>query len=106
MTGRNKSRTKMILMRQVKLTDKIDHNAEMGYLPSENDIAQLKKYERETGIIIRNPTKEGTINSSCPEGYEFVSSYHKSDGTFIRSFCRKRNNDIEIPYSYRYGRKM
>ena len=105
MTGRSKSRTKMILMRQAKLADKIDHNVDMGYLPSENDLEQLKKYERETGVIIRNPTKEGTINSSCPEGYEFISSYHKSDGTLIRSFCRKKNNDTEIPYSYRYERR-
>ena len=27
---------------------------------------------------------------NCPHGYEFVKSYRKSNGEYVRSFCRKK----------------
>lgn len=105
----SKSSKKQILARQIRLVDKIDHNADMGYLPSSNDLKTLRDYENETGIIIRNPNHRDTVlnqiptlSSSCPEGYVFVHSFKKEDGTFVRAFCRKRGNDLEIPERYAY----
>lgn len=93
------------LAKQIKLQDEIDYNADMGYIPSAEKIRQLKEYEKKTGIIIRNPNKEGVINSVCPEGYVFVSAHRTSDGTFVRSFCRKRGSSLKIPEKYAYRRK-
>ena len=28
----------------------------------------------------------------CPPGYEYVPGYHKSDRTYVKSFCRKKHN--------------
>ena len=97
------------LGKQIRLQDKMENMNDIGYLPSLKDVWQLQQYENETGIIIRNPSKkinESTgmkhIDSRCPEGYVFVSAHKKSDGTYIRSFCRKRGVTTEIPARYAY----
>ena len=93
-----------ILGKQIKLQDELDHSADMGYLPSLNELKRLKEYEEETGIIIKNPNG-GKITGECPHGYIFVASHKKSDGTFVRAFCRKRGNTTEIPERYAYKRR-
>ena len=36
------------------------------------------------------------MTDSCPEGQEFVASYTKRDGTFVRSYCRpSRPHDVD-----------
>lgn len=94
-----------ILGKQIRLQDELDHNAEMGYLPPAEKLRKLKEYEEQTGIIIKNPDWEGKISSECPPGYVFVSSHRKSDGTFVRAFCRKRSSTTEIPERYGYRRR-
>lgn len=31
--------------------------------------------------------------NKCPYGYEFVKAYKKSNGEYVRSFCRKKNKE-------------
>ena len=94
------------LRKQIKLQDELDHNADMGYLPPADKIKQLKEYEKETGIIIKNPNgMEGKITGECPPGYIFVVSHKKSDGTIVRAFCRKRGTFTVIPEKYAYKRR-
>lgn len=49
----NKS-VKSDLLKQKNLQKKIEHNLKMGYIPSANDIAKLKKYEKETGVRFKH----------------------------------------------------
>lgn len=100
-----KTTKRTILERQIRLQDEIDHNADIGYLPPEDKVRKLREYERETGIIIKNPDRNGTIRADCPPGFIFVNSFRKSDGTMVRSFCRKRDTDLEIPERYAYRRR-
>ena len=94
------------LRKQIRLQDKLDHNADMGYLPPINEIRKLEQYEEETGIIIKNPNgMEGKITGECPSGYVFVASFKKSDGSIVRAFCRKRGNFTVIPEKYAYRRR-
>ena len=95
-----------MLRKQIKLQDKLDHNADMGYIPPTDEVRKLKQYEEETGIIIKNPNgMEGKITGECPPGYIFVTSHRKSDGSIVRAFCRKGGNTTDIPERYAYRRK-
>lgn len=94
------------LSKQIKLQDELDHNADIGYLPPTDKVKKLREYEEETGIIIRNPDREGKISGECPPGYVFVSSHRKSDGSLVRAFCRKRGNFTVIPEKYGYRRQV
>ena len=94
-----------IIGKQIRLQDELDHNADMGYLPPADKLRRLKEYEEQTGIIIKNPNREGNIVGECPPGYIFVSSHRRDDGTFIRAFCRKRGSTIEVPERYGYRRR-
>ena len=93
------------LRKQIKLQDEIDHNGDMGYLPPSDKVKKLREYEKETGIIIRNPDREGNISSECPPGYIFISSHKKSDGSFVGAYCRKRGNFTTVPEKYGYRRR-
>jgi hypothetical protein len=93
------------LSKQIKLQDELDHNADIGYLPPADKVKKLREYQKETGIIIRNPDKEGKISGECPPGYIFVASHKKSDGTIVRAFCRKRGTFTVIPEKYAYRRR-
>lgn len=44
---------------------------------------------------VQYKTLERAINNKdmhgiCPEGYQFVKAYHKSNGIYVRAFCRKK----------------
>ncbi len=90
------------LSKQIKLQDELDHNADLGYIPPLDKVKKLREYQEETGILIRNPNREGIISATCPSGYVFVTSHRVSDSTFVRAFCRKYGNTTEIPERYAY----
>ena len=35
---------------------------------------------------------EPISSHKCPPGYEYVSSYNKSNGEYVKGFCRKKVN--------------
>lgn len=98
-------RKKQTIAKQIKLQDEVEHDADMGFFPPTDKIKKLKEYQNETGIIIRNPSEHGIINSDCPKGFIFVTSFHKKDGTFVRAYCRKIDVDLKIPERYAYKRR-
>lgn len=50
--------------------------------------------------------QENSDRDRCHEqGGIFVRDYFRVDGTFVRAFCKKRGNSLEIPERYAYRKR-
>ena len=101
-TGKNRGESQLIIYRDDKPVGK--YYLGKNYKPVGIDSLQVhdaneyidgfknahKRGEEEKYIKKHNRKSEKMIHGNkCPPGLEYVPSFHKRDGTYVKGFCRK-----------------